>query len=159
MNSAPPQVVSKVGGTIDDSEMVDGMVFDQKVCARARWVWRVRVTTAMLGKARLPSEPPRVVLARSVGFCVGRGPPRHTHLHLAHRFVFVNTPASCPRPLAPQAAKSAGGPTRMENATIALIQFQISPPKTDIENNVIVSDYNQVRGKCVLTKSTERVIL
>ncbi|GLC38567.1 T-complex protein 1 subunit delta [Pleodorina starrii] len=66
------KVVSKVGGTIDDSEMVDGMVFDQK------------------------------------------------------------------------AAKSAGGPTRMEDAKIALIQFQISPPKTDIENNVIVSDYNQM---------------
>ncbi|KAG2428254.1 hypothetical protein HYH02_014436 [Chlamydomonas schloesseri] len=66
------KVVSKVGGTIDDSEMVDGMVFDQK------------------------------------------------------------------------AAKSAGGPTRMEDAKIGLIQFQISPPKTDIENNVIVSDYNQM---------------
>lgn len=47
-----------------------------------------------------------------------------------------------------QAAKSAGGPTRMEDAKIALIQFQISPPKTDIENNVIVSDYNQVRAAC-----------
>lgn len=66
------KVVAKVGGTIDDSEMVDGMVFDQK------------------------------------------------------------------------AAKSAGGPTRMEDAKIALIQFQVSPPKTDIENNVIVSDYNQM---------------
>ncbi|EFJ51780.1 chaperonin complex component [Volvox carteri f. nagariensis] len=66
------KVVSKVGGTIDDSEMVDGLVFDQK------------------------------------------------------------------------AAKSAGGPTRMEDAKIGLIQFQISPPKTDIENNVIVSDYNQM---------------
>ncbi|KAG2423719.1 hypothetical protein HXX76_015109 [Chlamydomonas incerta] len=66
------KVVSKVGGTIDDSEMVDGMVFDQK------------------------------------------------------------------------AAKSAGGPTRMEDAKVGLIQFQISPPKTDIENNVIVSDYNQM---------------
>ncbi|GFR45499.1 hypothetical protein Agub_g6885 [Astrephomene gubernaculifera] len=66
------KIVAKVGGTIDDSEMVDGMVFDQK------------------------------------------------------------------------AAKSAGGPTRMEDAKIGLIQFQISPPKTDIENNVIVSDYNQM---------------
>ncbi len=28
------KVVAKVGGTIDDSEMVDGMVFDQKVCIR-----------------------------------------------------------------------------------------------------------------------------
>lgn len=65
------KVVTKLGGTVDDSEMVDGMVFDQK------------------------------------------------------------------------AAKSAGGPTRVENAKIALIQFHISPPKTDLENNVIISDYAQ----------------
>jgi hypothetical protein len=34
----------------------------------------------------------------------------------------------------------------MEDAKIALVQFQISPPKTDIENNVVVSDYNQASG-------------
>ena len=66
------KVVSKLGGTIDDSEMIDGMVFDHK------------------------------------------------------------------------AAKSAGGPTKIENAKIGLIQFQISPPKTDLENNVIISDYAQM---------------
>jgi T-complex protein 1 subunit delta len=66
------RVVTKLGGTVDDSEMVEGMVFDQK------------------------------------------------------------------------AAKAAGGPTRVENAKIALVQFHISPPKTDIENNVIISDYAQV---------------
>ena len=27
---------------------------------------------------------------------------------------------------------------------MALIQFQVSPPKTDIENNVIISDYAQM---------------
>lgn len=62
----------KLGGTVDDSEMVDGMVFDQK------------------------------------------------------------------------AAKSAGGPTKVENAKIALIQFHVSPPKSDLENNIIISDYAQV---------------
>ena len=66
------KVVTKLGGTVDDSEMVDGMVFD-------------------------------------------------------HR-----------------AAKSASGPTRIENAKIGLVQFQISPPKTDLENNVIISDYAQM---------------
>lgn len=66
------KVVTKLGGTVDDSEMVDGMVFDHK------------------------------------------------------------------------AAKSAGGPTRIENAKIGLVQFQISPPKTDLENNVIISDYQQM---------------
>ena len=66
------KVVSKLGGTIDDSEMIDGMVFDHK------------------------------------------------------------------------AAKSAGGPTKIENAKIGLIQFQISPPKTDLENKVIISDYAQM---------------
>lgn len=61
-----------MGGTVDDSELVDGVVFDQK------------------------------------------------------------------------ASKTAGGPTRVENAKIALIQYCISPPKTDLENNVIISDYTQM---------------
>ena len=61
-----------MGGTVDDSQMIDGMVFDQK------------------------------------------------------------------------ASKAAGGPTRVEKAKIGLIQFHVSPPKTDLENNVIISDYTQV---------------
>ncbi|KAJ3692406.1 hypothetical protein LUZ60_012756 [Juncus effusus] len=43
-----------------------------------------------------------------------------------------------------KASHVAGGPTRIENAKIAVIQFQISPPKTDIEQSVIVSDYSQM---------------
>lgn len=34
-----------------------------------------------------------------------------------------------------------GGPTKIQNAKIAMIQFQIATPKTDIENSVIVKDY------------------
>jgi len=63
------KLISKLGGTVDDSEMVDGLVFDQR------------------------------------------------------------------------AAKGANGPTKVANAKIGLIQFCVSPPKTDLENNVIVSDY------------------
>mmetsp|Transcript_9756 Transcript_9756/g.24811 ORF Transcript_9756/g.24811 Transcript_9756/m.24811 type:complete len:531 (-) Transcript_9756:164-1756(-) len=63
------KLISKLGGTVDDSELVDGMVFDQRT------------------------------------------------------------------------AKGANGPTKMVNAKIGLIQFCISPPKTDLENNVVVSDY------------------
>uniref|UniRef100_A0A0N4U377 T-complex protein 1 subunit delta n=1 Tax=Dracunculus medinensis TaxID=318479 RepID=A0A0N4U377_DRAME len=37
-----------------------------------------------------------------------------------------------------------GGPVRIEKAKIGLIQFQISPPKTDMENQVILSDYTQM---------------
>lgn len=66
------RVVSKVGGTLDDSELVQGTVFEQK------------------------------------------------------------------------ASKGPGGIGRVENAKIALIQFCVSPPKTDIENNVVISDYAQV---------------
>ncbi|KAL6937741.1 T-complex protein 1 subunit delta [Hanseniaspora osmophila] len=40
--------------------------------------------------------------------------------------------------------KNAGGPTRMEKAKIGLIQFQISPPKPDTENNIVVNDYRQM---------------
>jgi T-complex protein 1 subunit delta len=36
---------------------------------------------------------------------------------------------------------AAGGPTRVEKAKIGLIQFHLSAPKTDMENNVVVSDY------------------
>jgi T-complex protein 1 subunit delta len=34
--------------------------------------------------------------------------------------------------------------TQVEKAKVALIQFCISPPKTDLENNVIISDYSQM---------------
>lgn len=64
------RIVKKLGGTIDDTELIDGLVFD---------------------KCR-PST-------------------------------------------------SNGGPTKIQNAKIALIQFQIATPKTDIENSVIVKDY------------------
>lgn len=41
-----------------------------------------------------------------------------------------------------RSAKNAGGgPIKVENAKIALIQFCLSAPKTDMENNVVVSDY------------------
>ncbi|KAL0928601.1 hypothetical protein M5K25_000504 [Dendrobium thyrsiflorum] len=66
------KIVKKLGGTVDDTELIRGLVFDKKVS--------------------------------------------HT----------------------------AGGPTRVENAKIAVIQFQISPPKTDIEQSIIVSDYTQM---------------
>ncbi|KAM3159512.1 T-complex protein 1 subunit delta [Lachancea thermotolerans] len=66
------RLIKKVGGTIDDTEMVDGVVLTQNV------------------------------------------------------------------------VKTAGGPTRIEKAKIGLIQFQISPPKPDTENNIVVNDYRQM---------------
>merc|ERR1711988_785742 len=65
-------VVKKLGGTVDDTELVDGLVFTHK------------------------------------------------------------------------ASHTAGGPTRVEKAKIGLIQFCLSAPKTDIEQNVVVSDYSQM---------------
>jgi T-complex protein 1 subunit delta len=64
------QVQKKLGGTVDDSEMVDGLVFTDK---------------------------------------------KISHM--------------------------AGGPSRIEDAKIGLIQFSMSAPKTDMENNVVVHDY------------------
>lgn len=58
------RIVKKVGGTIEDSEMVDGLILNQPVM------------------------------------------------------------------------KSAGGPTRVEKAKIALIQFQLSPPKPDVRTSI-----------------------
>jgi T-complex protein 1 subunit delta len=37
--------------------------------------------------------------------------------------------------------KSAGGPSQISNAKVALIQFCLSAPKTDMDNNVVISDY------------------
>ncbi|KAJ1859918.1 T-complex protein 1 subunit delta, partial [Coemansia sp. RSA 989] len=37
-----------------------------------------------------------------------------------------------------------GGPTRVEKAKIGLIQFQLSPPKPDMDNQVVVNDYRQM---------------
>ncbi|KDQ17968.1 hypothetical protein BOTBODRAFT_104786 [Botryobasidium botryosum FD-172 SS1] len=39
---------------------------------------------------------------------------------------------------------SAGGPTRMEKAKIGLIQFQLSAPKPDMDNQIVVNDYRQM---------------
>lgn len=41
----------------------------------------------------------------------------------------------------PQKAANINGPKRIEKAKIGLIQFCISAPKTDMDHNVIVSDY------------------
>merc|ERR1712130_854899 len=40
-----------------------------------------------------------------------------------------------------QKAANINGPKRMEKAKIGFIQFCVSPPKTDMENQVVVSDY------------------
>lgn len=40
--------------------------------------------------------------------------------------------------------KAGGGPARMEKARIGLIQFQLSPPKPDMENQIVVNDYRQM---------------
>ncbi|KAI0483008.1 T-complex protein 1 subunit delta [Xylariaceae sp. FL0804] len=66
------RIVKKVGGTIEDSELVDGLVLNQPVL------------------------------------------------------------------------KNASGPIRMEKAKIGLIQFQLSPPKPDMENTIAVNDYRQM---------------
>lgn len=39
---------------------------------------------------------------------------------------------------------SAGGPTKIQRPKIALLQFTLSSPKTDIENNITISDYSQI---------------
>lgn len=43
-----------------------------------------------------------------------------------------------------QKTSGGGGLSKVEKAKIGLIQFCISPPKTDMDNSVIVSDYTQM---------------
>ncbi|MBK2261349.1 hypothetical protein IBE75_10435, partial [Francisella tularensis] len=66
------RIVKKVGGTIDDTELVDGLVLEQNVVT------------------------------------------------------------------------SSGGPSRMEKAKIAVCQFQLSSPKPDMDNQIVVNDYRQM---------------
>lgn len=40
--------------------------------------------------------------------------------------------------------RSANGPTRIEKARVAICQFQLSGPKTDMDNQLVVSDYAQM---------------
>mmetsp|Transcript_105680 Transcript_105680/g.303736 ORF Transcript_105680/g.303736 Transcript_105680/m.303736 type:complete len:532 (-) Transcript_105680:336-1931(-) len=46
--------------------------------------------------------------------------------------------------LSQRIAKAAGGPRRVENAKVGLIQFCLSAPKTDMESNIQVRDYSQM---------------
>ncbi|XP_026193483.1 T-complex protein 1 subunit delta [Cyclospora cayetanensis] len=41
-------------------------------------------------------------------------------------------------------AKRANGPTQVQGAKIGLIQFCLSAPKTDMENNIVITDYTQM---------------
>lgn len=41
-------------------------------------------------------------------------------------------------------ARSAGGPTKVENPKIAMLQFCIAKPKTDMDNNIYINDYSQI---------------
>lgn len=41
-------------------------------------------------------------------------------------------------------SQSAGGPTKIVNPKIAVLQFCLSSPKTDIENNIAINDYSQI---------------
>merc|ERR1712032_1811417 len=41
-------------------------------------------------------------------------------------------------------ARAAGGPSRIQDAKIGLIQFCLSAPKTDMESNIQVRDYTQM---------------
>ncbi|WFD20507.1 T-complex protein 1 subunit delta [Malassezia caprae] len=66
------RIVKKVGGTIDDTELVDGLVLEQNVVT------------------------------------------------------------------------SSGGPSRVEKAKIAVCQFQLSSPKPDMDNQIVVNDYRQM---------------
>jgi len=42
------------------------------------------------------------------------------------------------------ASHTAGGPSRIENAKIGLIQFQLSNPKTNMDNGINITNYQQI---------------
>ena len=103
------RIVKQLGGTVDDTELVPGIVFE-------KGAWGLGV-----GSRAWPG----------FGHSVHRTDDSRRH---HPRFY---------EPLPPTGANkgAAGGPTRVEKAKIGLIQFHLSAPKTDMENNVVVSDY------------------
>ena len=88
------QIVAKVGGTLDNTELVDGLCLDQAAMG----------TTRRMEKAK----------GKSLKF--------HIDLHAVGiwNLVWLNL------------------------FIVALIQFQLSPPKTDMENQVVINDYSQM---------------
>ncbi|SPC62341.1 probable CCT4 - component of chaperonin-containing T-complex [Ustilago sp. UG-2017b] len=46
--------------------------------------------------------------------------------------------------LAQNIVSGSGGPTRMEKAKIAVCQFQLSSPKPDMDNQIVINDYRQM---------------
>merc|ERR1719230_2147429 len=64
--------------------------------------------------------------------------------------------------LTQKVARRAGGPTRVENAKIGLIQFCLSAPKTDMESNIQVRDYTQMdrllrEERAILAKMVKQI--
>merc|ERR1740115_600555 len=64
--------------------------------------------------------------------------------------------------LTQRVAKVAGGPSRIENAKIGLIQFCLSAPKTDMESNIQVRDYTQMdrllrEERAILAKMVKQI--
>ncbi|KAL8450102.1 hypothetical protein Emed_002684 [Eimeria media] len=53
-------------------------------------------------------------------------------------------------------AKRANGPTRIQNAKIGLIQFCLSAPKTDMENNIDLSLDYLAKAKILVIRDVER---
>jgi T-complex protein 1 subunit delta len=43
-----------------------------------------------------------------------------------------------------KASSSAGGPSRIEKPKIALVQFCLSAPKTDLDSNIVIGDYSKI---------------
>jgi T-complex protein 1 subunit delta len=59
-------------------------------------------------------------------------------------------------------SRSAGGPTRIKDAKIGLIQFCLSAPKTDMESNIQIRDYTQMdrllrEERAILAKMVKQI--
>lgn len=122
----PPQVVSKSGATIDDSEMVEGLVLDHKAGGLAEGVEEFRGGKRSMaeqrveeGSAVVPSGGLKWMLG-SWARCLASG--TSAHRPWSHAWPTLR---ACVLRCCLAAARGAGGPTRVENAKVALIQFQV----------------------------------
>ena len=124
-------MVSKPGATIDDSEMVEGLVLDHRAAKGAGGPTRMEGAKVAL----IQFQVGRVSASLCGVGCCGR----QLRLRWGGR--------PCARLLRPGCALTvllAGRPSRRHASGAAFHFRQVSPPKTDIENNVIISDYAQM---------------
>jgi hypothetical protein len=161
------KIVKRLGGTVDDTEVVEGLVFDHKASKAAGGPTRVENAKIALIQVRAGAAAVRcserhdahwsTLGRRRVAACASvaaacaprRGCAAFAARHDQAAEVSLAAPRAPPR-MRPCALRLMRASTTALPVCASLpihargVQFCVSPPKTDIENSVVVSDYAQM---------------